>query len=437
MWQEDKRIKLNEKGQVAIIAIIVISLLLVSVVFAISKISLTNYEMSDISLHATQAYFLAESGLEDAIYRMKSDINYAGGSYETPIGDYSITVTNMGTYYTIRSEGVSNDVVRAVTSDVTISVESERITDYTVFGGDDVWMYWGNAVVNGDVWANDDINFSSNAIVNGNVTSAGRGSFFTSWVTSSAKIQDNPATATIVEGNLWSVNDIKVTTSARVSGDAYSEGGIYELLGGNVVGSLHEYDDLLDETVRIDVPSFDFDTYKALAQSQGTYYSTATQFENYVKGRDNGSTRALPDGVYYIENGNVFFNPGHPIVLNGSIVTEGEIRFYCGITVNALNNLPAIAAAKDMEFRDYGWPTYGGDNVTINGVLFSERSVILRHDHSDKLIQVNGAAWGGDDLRIENAAEVNFLEDVVKNVDGFGFTSRPGEVTIDNWRETL
>ncbi len=438
MWQKGKYSQFNkEKGQVAIIAVLVVSLIMVSVVFAISKMSLDNYEMADLSLSSTQAYFLAESGIEEGIYRLKDDLNYTGGNYDTPIGNYVIEVTDNTTYYTVRAEGHVGGVVRAITANLSISVESAKITGYSAFAGDDVWMFWSNAIVNGDVWANDDVDFSSNSTVYGDVISAGRGSYFTSWVSDHASILDNPATADRVEGNFWSVNQIRVILEGRVAGDAYSENEIITLLGGHIDGTEYPDQDLTAETERIEVPMFDFSTYEAQAQAGGTFYATATQFENYVNSRNDGSTRTLPDGVYYIRNGNVFFNPGPPIVLNGSIITEGEIRFYCGVQINAQNNLPALAAAKDAEFRDYGWPTYGGDFVTINGVLYSERDIILRHDSSGKLIEVNGAAWAGDDLRIENSSTVNFLPEVTQNVIGFGFTVEPGQVSIDNWQETL
>jgi len=436
MWLKDKINLKLEQGQVAIIAVLSVSLIMITVVFAISKMSFDNYQMSDLGLKSTQAYFLAESGVEEGLAKLKEDLVYTGGTYNTPIGKYVIEITDFGTYYSIRSEGYVDDVVRVVTANFYITTLSEKITDYAGFAGDDVWMFWSNAVVNGDVWANDDVDFSSNATVFGDVISAGRGSYFTSWLSSEASIRDNPATLDRVEGNFWSVNQIKVVWNGYIENNAYSESGIIKLFGGTIDGVEYPYQDLSAETERIEVPRFDFNTYKDQSVSEGTYYHNAVQFVNYLDSLDDGSTRTLPDGVYFIEHGNTFL-PGNPIVLNGSIKSNGIIRFYCGLQINAQDNIPALATAKDLEILDYGHPKYGGDFVTINGVIYSERDIVLRHNNSGKLIEINGAAWAGDDLRIENATTVNYLPEVTKNVVGFGFVTQPGRIIIDNWRETL
>ena len=218
MWHEDKDYKNNERGQVAIIAIIVITLILVTVVFSISFIAVTDYRIAGVGNDSVQAYFLAESGMEDALIHLRRNLLYAGGTYDLDVGTYVITVNKNGNDFTVRSEGYVGDAVRVVTTSLTINIQTESITEYVAFGGDDVYMYWWNAVVEGDLWANDDINFTNDSKVYGNITSAGMGSFFTSWVNWGANILDNPNTADIIEGNIWSVNSLKVW-GGHISGD--------------------------------------------------------------------------------------------------------------------------------------------------------------------------------------------------------------------------
>ena len=201
-------------------------------------------------------------------------------------------------------------------------------------------------------------------------------------------------------------------------------------------GTEYEWQDLSAMTERIEVPVFDFEAYKAEAQNNGTYFSTAVQFKAYVNSLDDGETQTLPDGIYYIENGNLQFNPGSKIVLYGTIVTEGVLQLYCGVEINAQNNLPAIVAQKDVEFQDHGWPEYGGDLVTINGVVYSERDIILKHDNSSKEILINGATWAGDDLRVEQATRLIYDPDVVNTV-GFGFASATDNIELHSWQEVL
>lgn len=435
MWLVDKTDRNNEQGQVAIIAIIVVSMMLISVVFAISFIAVTNYQTAGVNSVSVQAYFLAESGMEDALIHLRRDLLYSGGTYDSEVGTYTITVDKSGNDYTVRSEGSCGDVVRVITASLSINIQTEEITKYVAYGSDDVWMYWSNATVHGDLWANDDINFTDDSKVYGNVTSAGRGSFFTSWVNWGAEILDNPDTTDVVEGNIWSVNAIKVW-GGHIHGDAYSENWIDAFWGGQIDGNEYEYQDLSNVTERIEVPLFDFALYEDEAKSAGTYFSTSVQFESFVNGLDDGDTRTLPDGVYYIENGNIKFEPGSKIVLNGTIVTEGDITFYCGVEINALNDLPAIVAQKDLGFLDYGWPWYGGDLVTINGVLYSERDINLRHNDGGGKITVNGAAWAGDDLRIEEDTDLIYDPNVV-NTNGFGFLSSTDNIQLHDWQETL
>ena len=435
MSHVDRKYESDERGQIAIIAIIVVSLMLVTVVFAISFVAVTDYKTANVSTDSVQAYFLAESGMEEALIRLKRDMLYSGGAYTSDIGTYEISVDKSGNDYTVRSEGSFGDVTRVITTSLSIDIQTEEVTKYVAFGSDDVWMYWSDSIIYGDLWANDDINFTDDSRVYGNVTSAGRGSFFTSWVNWGAEVLDNPNTPGVVEGNMWSVNSIKVW-GGHIHGDANSEHGVYTLFGGQIDGDRNSYQDLSAETERIDVPLFDFATYEEEAQNDGTYFSTAVQFEGYVNGLEDGNTRTIPDGVYYIENGNIKFEPGSKIVLNGTIVTEGEITFYCGVEMNSQGDLPVIVAQKDISFYDYGWPHYGGDIVTINGVIYSEKDINLDHDNNSGTISITGATWAGDDLRVRKDTTLVY-DPAVADTNGFGFLSSTDNIQLHEWQETL
>jgi len=432
MLRIDKSIN-NSRGQMAVIAVIVAAIVMLVVSLGISSMVLNNYRVSTSSLDSVSAYFLAESGVEDALSRLKGDLNYSGGLYNSPIGTYSIVVMRNGSNFSVRSEGSVKDIVRVVEAVVSIDTQSPEVAKYGVFGGDDVWMFWQDAEVRGNIWANDDFDITSNCKIYGNLYSAGLGGFFTGWLNWGAEIFDNPDTPGVEEGNVWSANNVKVW-GGHVYGDVHSDHDIYTSFGGQIDGVQYPYDDM--GLIQIDIPAFDFDTYEEEAKTEGTYFATATQFEAYVNSLDNGVSRTLPDGVYFIDTGNILFGVGKPIKLNGSIVVNGNISFFCGLEINAQNNLPAIAAGKNIQIRDYGPPKHGGDFVTINGVLYSERDVVLNHSDSGKDILVTGAIWGGDDMKVENASRVVY-DPNVKNTVGFGFITSSGDVEMTDWTETL
>lgn len=441
MSQEDKKINLiNCKGQIAIIAILIVSSILVLISLAISYISVTNYFIGNVGLDSTNAYFLAESGIEDALMSLRQDINYSGGSFNTPIGEYLISVNRVDdNNFNIRSEGVVGTVVRAVEVDISISLQNDRITQYAGFGADNVHMTGPDSIIYGDVWANDDIDFTDGSVAYSEVTSAGRGSFFTSYVNYGAEIKDNPNTIDVIEGNLWSVNAVRLC-GGHVYGDVHSENEIFTELKhcelGLIDGDSYPEEDLSEQTDLIIVPTFDFETYKTIAENNGTFFANSTQFMSYVDSLDDGEARVLPDGVYYIETGNIHFDVGNPIKLNGTIISQGVIQFFCGLEINAQNNLPSIVARKDIEFRDYGFPQFGGDFVTINGVVYSERDIILVHEDSGKTINVTGALWAGDNLEIEQSSLVIYDPSVV-DTEGFGFEEVIDNINLLEWKETL
>jgi len=425
--------KNNERGQVTLIAVLVLGIILTTVVIGIGTVSVNNLESSEDSLSATNAYFLAETGIEDALFRLTRDINYTGGLYTTTDGTYDITITEVGDDYGIESIGTSGKSERRIKAELTLQQANAGVAEYAVYSGDDVFMFWGDSEIHGDIWAEDDIDFTSNSSLYGDVFTRGDGGFFFSWVNWGANILDNPATVGVTEGNLWSYNSAKIW-GGHVENDVHSNNNIYVIFGGTVGGTQYEDEDFTLEP--LPVPFFDFDFMKDKAVSEGTYYSNVNQFITYAESFDDGDTITLPDGHYYIKSGNlVEFDIGSPIVLNGGIITEGTLRFWGGLQITGTQDLPALAAKKDIEIRDFGWPKYGGDTVTIDGIVFAERDIVLKHDDSDKDITITGAAWGGDDLRVEQNSVVYYDEDLANNILNFDFSSSEEYLEINSWYE--
>ncbi len=273
----------------------------------------------------------------------------------------------------------------------------------------------------GNLWTNDNIDLDDHTVVRGNVYAAGAGNSSSSQVRNTGRVEDNPTT-TEVEGNLYCIDRIQVINNGYVSGTAVSTRSVSVSSGGYVGGSL--VDPTLSIT-QIPIPVYDFDAARVRAQAAGTYYTSPSQFLNYLQ--LNGNT--LNGGLHYIASTSTLtFAAGTTYTINGSIVTLGSVYIYSSnYTHTAQNNDPAIATRRSIYFLDQN---NCNCNANITGVVFAEQDIQLKHDQytgaRPYAIEVVGAIWGGDDATIEDSSRLTFDGSIAATVTGFNFGASGG-----------
>ncbi|MFH1170148.1 MAG: pilus assembly PilX N-terminal domain-containing protein [Candidatus Vogelbacteria bacterium] len=168
-----------QQGQAVIVA--VIFLVLLSVVIITGFATPLTRELKNVraSLNSRQAYFVAEAGLEDAIYRIKNNLNY-DTNYTLTIGSASVGITTASTGNTRTVEGVGGIFghQRLISVEMDLSEVGADLF-YGVQVSDGGLYMKGPSTVSGSVYSNGDIvcesgacNITGDAIVAGGLNTS-------------------------------------------------------------------------------------------------------------------------------------------------------------------------------------------------------------------------------------------------------------------------
>lgn len=127
---------MDRKG---LVLILVLGILAVLIIAASAFVSLTNSEMQMVKNqgNSIRAFYLAEAGVEEAVYRLKNGntiipdggtITFTGYLYQAGNDDYTVTIERGGSTHTVTSTGAypnltaSDKVTRTVKIDVNVTV---------------------------------------------------------------------------------------------------------------------------------------------------------------------------------------------------------------------------------------------------------------------------------------------------------------------------
>ena len=193
-----KNVFSNQKGMALLATLIFVFIL---VTFSVAILTMTNNDskLSTLQRESTRAFYLAETGIDKALWYLNTPVEYGGedkfkwrpGYSElypnshtetiTTNENYEVTIKNIGvedseatppTHATDRIEITSVGTVKegkysagkrtvVVTAKIGISPSSTLSYNYAVFADSIVW-YNGNITINGDVHGNEDITHSAN-----------------------------------------------------------------------------------------------------------------------------------------------------------------------------------------------------------------------------------------------------------------------------------
>ncbi|MCA9378830.1 hypothetical protein KC640_00220 [Candidatus Dojkabacteria bacterium] len=411
-------------SQASLAIVVAISIIFLSVAIEVSIISYTHYQNQFDAESANSAFIILDSATEEALYRLQQDATYSGGTYDDPFSsDNAIITVNVdsATQRTITVDADYDSIIRTITLTASVTGQDNPLTDLAIFSGENVKLVKSHAALVGTLWTNDNVDLDSNTIVYGNVLAAGQGNLSSSRVQNGAQILDNPGTAE-VEGNISAIDRIRVTNSGYVENEARSKTGVTINSGGSVGSSV--VDSGLSIST-ISIPVFDYATYKAQAQSAGTYYASPAAFLSYIQ--LNGYV--MDSGVHYINSTSALTLPaGHNYVFTGTLISEGDILIYGDSYVhNADSNLPVLVSKKNISFLDQN---NCACTATVNGLIYADKDVQLKHDQYTGpglyAVQITGAIWSGDEVSIEDHSILTFDATVAQNAEGFNFDGGGG-----------
>lgn len=436
----------EQKGVAALTLVSVLTVVFMMLGIAIARTNLVKFETVQLLKDTRRSYYMAETGIEDTLIQIYEDIHYGGNptGEETPIGTYFSSVESLDDDYNITGWGLNGKTRRELKLNVVLNFEVALVTTKAIFMADTFSMKGVGSRIQGDTWTNDDFVIENDAIVEGNVSAAGKGSMAVNWVwdgvvggdpaIQGGQIIDNPETAAQVEGNVLAFDSVKVSGSgAYVQGDVICNGTVDVINDGLVDGTITQ--DAGVEWQEIPVPNFNFDQYREEALAKGTFFNNQLQFEVYMESLEEDGEIHFPEDLYYVENGDVKIDYDLTVYMTGLLVVQDNLYIYSEWHHNNANDLPALAAGKDMQLVTY--QTRQAGPINISGIIYAGKVIYMKRLWPSDQLYIDGAAWAGDDIFIEENSFIKYNEDVASDVLGFDFVSGLSDLQINSWEEIL
>lgn len=165
--------KINyQKGQALIIVVIFFVFISTSLVIGIVNPIMRMFGVVDNIVYGQTSFSVSESGIEDAVYRLRNGMNLSS-SESLSVGDYEATtsITNItSSEKLVRATG--NVLERERTLEVNVEAGVGTSFNYGIQTGNGGFSLSNNSGVNGNVYSNGDITGSSGAFITGSAYSA-------------------------------------------------------------------------------------------------------------------------------------------------------------------------------------------------------------------------------------------------------------------------
>jgi len=172
VWNFRPTLRGASGGQAAIIAVLFLMSAMLVITGGLSSVALRQASVVRAAGAGAESYFLAEAGVEDIIYRLKTGKSVDA---EEVLSDGITTVTTTAVEtdgeWTIRAEGSTEDHIRA--AEARLTVGSEVPFRYGIQTGEGGFFLENNAIIEGNIYANGSVEGQNNHVVHGTVVSAG------------------------------------------------------------------------------------------------------------------------------------------------------------------------------------------------------------------------------------------------------------------------
>ncbi|MDP2671170.1 MAG: choice-of-anchor R domain-containing protein [bacterium] len=205
----------KEKGQAALITILIIASVLAILVAAFGALTVNDLKTIDKVTSSSQSYYVAESGIEDALVRIANKLPYSN-NYTLAVGNGSTEVEVSGTVnaLVVTSKGNVSNHFRKLSVNLDATTHSSQIAfNYGLqvnYGG---LIMSNNSGVNGNVYSNGDILGSNGAFISGSAYAAN------SPALAADQVNDSPLPpgSSIVFGNATASQDLAQSFQVSVT----------------------------------------------------------------------------------------------------------------------------------------------------------------------------------------------------------------------------
>ncbi|MEK7481069.1 MAG: hypothetical protein AAB604_03145 [Patescibacteria group bacterium] len=169
----DKYTNKGSAGQAALTTVILLLFVSLTIGSGISAIALKETRVSKINTRAKESYFLAESGIEDVLYRVRTNKKYSPTETLTLNNVTAVTtITDVGTNEKqIVAQGDSAQAIRNLDIRLHSGVGTSFV--YGVQVGNGGLFMENNTRVNGSIYSNGNITGENNPLITGDALLAG------------------------------------------------------------------------------------------------------------------------------------------------------------------------------------------------------------------------------------------------------------------------
>ena len=364
-------------------------------------------KITHITSESPDAYYLAEAGMQEAIWKLQNDAVWKNNFETDPTWTAAITRNNVfggnGSYtVTVANIALANAMITATSTIPVRDTQAERVIAANVFKAlnplptDSVTIF-----------ANDELEITASEI---NVTG---GDLFTN-----SDVDINFFSDVDVSGDTAAVDDVDVSLTSNLA-----TSGIYDANSPPIPSEI--------QMPAIDFDSTDPNSYK----SRASQIYTSGDFAQLL----NDTPNLVLNGITYV-TGNINIKKGHNVTINGALVADGSVTVGNGysssptaatLDVNHVANEPSGLIVKgNISFGS------GNSNITIDGLIYSGSSFKIQ----DGLLQnvnfeVNGGivAQNVDFIGIWHPLNINLSQVNVNEALGSPLFSQV--LLINHWEE--
>ena len=372
---------MNKKGTI-FIAVMTLSLIMTIIGVSVSNMLLRDARMIRHLKQSTQAQFIAEAGISDAITTLATSgfSEYTDNGNALGDGEYDLTVDEITVdgedRWLISSTGKVGSTTRTATMEVR-NVSSEAL-DYTLAAGTNIKLTsnQGSITVNGDLHANNNLTLHESG------------------------------------------SPLSVAAFGTLSGKATCSSTMpsaYKILG---TVSIEDAAHSGPAKPRLNMPTFDFASFKTAAETGGgIYISSGGTYTNDTTTFTGGTV-----GINYVD-GDVTFVGNCQIT--GGFVAKGDI------TLNNINALTQVAHATDaypifMSEAGNRIKLYGNFTSTDGNIIYATNNIQIETPGGGSTILGTVIAGGSFTITANDALELTYQNITAPNV-------QPQVIEIVSW----
>ena len=397
-------LKNKNQGFLLILVLIIISMLILLAIYFVSFI-VTDTKITQSHKLATQTYYLAEAGIQDAIWKIINDPDWYNNFISNPTWQDTLERTNVFgenkgySVSVVNTEAASAEITSTAYINLSL-LSSQRIIKTKIYKSSIASFPEGNSLFT------DNQIYLSGAIVNINDSD----------IYSNDNISVNFFSTLNVDGSVSALNQINKSWTSVINASA-----------------LHSAN-YPPPPATIEMPPVDFDSADPNSfKNRADQIYTQQEFKDFL---DNNPTAVL-NGITYVA-GSINIQKGINLIINGALACDGNFKIGVSggkfwlpnstISINKIGNNPTgLLSKKSITFDSYL------DNATIDGLLYAGN--ILKINNLLFSLTVNGGivAHKLDISSLWQTITINIDQEVINST--LGIAADSPVINIEHWEE--